>query len=227
MKTYTEKETIIKFESEFEKKGISLLYTSDIINWGGKTSDTKRKYTEVITKKILENIDFKKIKKITRTQSYNMNHDGTIENEKSNRKEEIIAKKMYNKTYDELGEIIDYQIPLKDKSDSKTGKIDIISKKEDLLYLIELKNEESEETLIRCVLEIITYFYTLDHEKLKKDFNLKNETVIIPSVLIFEGTRPREDLEDIFIKKIIKEHGVQIFIAKKEEPYEIKKYICI
>lgn len=63
-----------------------------------------------------------------------------------------------------LGKVLDYQTPLKDKQDDKAVKIDIVSYNKDIktVYLLELKIEDSKETMLRCVLEIYTYLKTLD-----------------------------------------------------------------
>ena len=95
---------------------------------------------------------------------------------------------MFKKMYNKLGEILDYQVPLKDKKNTKAGKIDLISynENENKLYLIELKNDFSKESLLRCALEIITYSKQIDIERLKKDFSLSNKTKVGKAILIFK-----------------------------------------
>ena len=60
-----------------------------------------------------------------------------------------------------FGKILDYQVPLKNKSTDKgLGKIDLISVKESskpgtkIIYFLELKKDNSKETLLRCLLEV-------------------------------------------------------------------------
>ncbi|MDR0978562.1 MAG: hypothetical protein LBL91_01235, partial [Lachnospiraceae bacterium] len=183
------------------------------------------KYTEIIAKEILENSNeykFETIKTINREKSYKIDtHDG-IYNPKSPRREEIIAMKMYKNDYLDIGKILDYQIPLKDKQTTKAGKIDLISLKQDKLYLIELKNDESKETLLRCILEIITYMNQIDKNKLKSDFKLDGVNVK-PAILIFKNTRPCYDMNDEYVKKLIDKFQIDVFVATSKELFNIEK----
>ena len=214
--------------NKLKKIDINQLYTNKMVNYHGKTSDTNEKYTEVIAKEILENnknYDFNNIKQINRKQGYKINtHTGEF-NKNSNRREEIIAMKMYNNNYLDIGKMLDYQIPLKDHKGTKAGKIDLISYKEDTntLYLIELKNDVSAETLLRCTLEIITYLNQINQSKLKSDFELNDKMNIKPAILIFEGTRPYYDINDEYVNKLIKKFKIDVFVAKSQEVFNIKK----
>ena len=202
------------------------LYTNDVINYLGKTSDTKEKYSEVISKEIFDNkskYDFSKIKTIERTRTYNANHSGEY-NPNSSRREEIIAMKMYNnKKYDFLGNILDYQVPLKDTKNTKAGKIDLISYKDNTLYLIELKNDRSKETLLRCILEITTYYNQVNRTKLLKDYSLPKNTKVQKAILIFKETKPYTFIEDEYVNKLIKKYDIELFIGEVDEKFLINK----
>ena len=73
-----------------------------------------------------------------------------------------------------LGEVIDYQVPLKSKQSDRAGKIDLMTFDEStgILRLIELKAPKSKETLLRCVLEIYTYYKTVDMNELLRSYGL-------------------------------------------------------
>lgn len=91
------------------------------------------------------------------------------------RNEENLAKLLYlNDFIPFLGNIIDYQVPLKEKQSDKIGKIDLVgySEQNRRFSLIELKYHPigSQETLLRCVLELYTYYKFLDKERFKADF---------------------------------------------------------
>lgn len=203
------------------------LYVEKMINYTGNTTDTKEKYTEVIAKEILDNFnkfDFNNINVIKRDKGYNIDtHDGKF-NKDSNRREELIAMKLFNTTYEGLGKFIDYQIPLKDKKNTKAGKIDLISYSEEgnILYLIELKNDFSKETLLRCTLEIMTYINQVDKEKLLIDYNMEPNVKIKPAILIFEGTRPYKDVSDKYVTELIEKFGIALYIADIDEKFNIK-----
>ena len=204
------------------------LYIEKMINYKGNTKDTKEKYTEVIAKEILDNPDkfnFKNVNIIKRDKGYNIDtHDG-IYNEESPRREEIIAMKLFNTTNVELGKFIDYQVPLKDKKDTKAGKVDLISynENENTLYLIELKNDSSEETLLRCVLEIMTYINQIDKEKLLKDYNMESNVKVKPAILIFKDTRPYKDILDEYVTKLIEKFEIALYVADVDEKFDIKR----
>ena len=169
---------------------MSLLYKRGCINYRGKTSDTKEYYTEVISEWLLEHIDlFESIKTITRRTSYcTVGHDGISENPDSNREEELIA--MAIKRQGELsllGTVVDYQTPLKNICTDKAGKIDILAYDGTTLRILELKEPDSMETMLRCVLEGFTYLKTVDKAKLLSDFNLPEDTVVEACPFVFRG----------------------------------------
>lgn len=224
-KGYIKDEIINKLEN---LKDISTLYKEDFINYRGDTADTKEKYTEVIAEWLIKNFNlFDNIKKITRQSSYKVDtHDGKHNNQNSNRLEEIMAIEIFNqKSLNILGEVIDYQTPLKDKLGDEAGKIDIISYDKDnkIVYLLELKREDSKETMLRCVLEIFTYFKTLDKDKFLEDFNLPKDTKIKASPLVFfNGSQYKEmaDSNNKYLKDLIKKLEIELFYISKNNNSE-------
>ena len=77
-----------------------------------------------------------------------------------------------------LGLVLDYQTPLKDKRSSRTGKIDLLAYDGAMLQVMELKEQKSKETMLRCVLEGYTYLKTVDIAKLLHDFELPPSTKV-------------------------------------------------
>ena len=225
MAEYTREEIIKKLQDS--SKDMSTLYTQTFINYTGKTTDTKEKYTEVIAEWLLNNIDLLyKIKKITRESTYKVNtHDGKHNNQNSNRSEEIMAIEIFNqKSLNILGKVLDYQTPLKNERDDKAGKIDIVSYNKDIktVYLLELKKEDNEETMLRCVLEIFTYSKTLDKDKFLEDFNLPKDTKIKASPLVFfNGSQYKEMIEadNKFLKQLMDRLDIEPFYITKNSNY--------
>lgn len=223
---YKKDEIINKLEN---LKDISTLYKEDFINYRGDTIDAKEKYTEVIADWLLNNIDLLyKIKKITRLSSYKVDtHDGKHNNQNSNRLEEIMAIEIFNqKSLNILGKVLDYQTPLKNERDDKAGKIDIVSYNKDIktVYLLELKKEDNEETMLRCVLEIFTYSKTLDKDKFLEDFNLPKDTKIKASPLVFfNGYQYKEMVEgnNKFLKQLMDKLDIEPFYIIKNYYYSI------
>ena len=221
---YKKDEIINKLEN---LKDISTLYKEDFINYRGDTTDTKEKYTEVIAEWLIKNFNlFDNIKKITRQSSYKVDtHDGKHNNQNSNRLEEIMAIEIFNqKSLNILGKVLDYQTPLKNERDDKAGKIDIVSYNKDIktVYLLELKKEDNEETMLRCVLEIFTYSKTLDKDKFLEDFNLPKDTKIKASPLVFfNGSQYKEmvDGNNKFLKQLMDKLDIEPFYITKNSNY--------
>ncbi|WP_304597121.1 hypothetical protein [Adlercreutzia caecimuris] len=172
---YTKDQILAKCDEA--AKDMNTFYKQPFVNYRGKTSDTDELITEVVAKWCLDNLSkFDEIQHITRAHdSYNQHHTGETERDVSCRNEERIAMELFNQSKKISGgstvlRIIDYQTPLKHKRDDHAGKIDLLGYDGDVLVILELKDEDSEETMLRCVLEGYTYLKTVDHEKLIADF---------------------------------------------------------
>jgi hypothetical protein len=217
---YTRTYTISEVDENLTADKVSLLYSQNFANWTGTTTDTKELYSEVISAHLLENYDkFAAIKKITRESCYNVTHTGEAPDGDSNRCEERSAISMYRHIYDNIGEILNYQVPLKDKQADKAGKIDLVSyeNKGDngVLRIIEYKKDRSDETLLRCLLEIYTYFKTIDGKKLRKDFEHENAR-LVPTVLVFKDSKPYQDYLDKDqpkVKELMQKLDVELFVV--------------
>jgi len=191
---YTRQQIIDTLEQS--KGDMGAFYQKDFINYSGYTIDTNELYTEVISEwltanfTLLESIPF-----ITRKNSYNtQTHHGLTERLTSNRLEERIAMAMYRqKGLPCLGLVMDYQTPLKDKSTSIAGKIDLLTYDGKVLRVMELKEPDSKETMLRCVLEGFTYMKTAKIDKLIGDFQLPHDTKVqaCPFV-VFDGVQHKE-----------------------------------
>ncbi len=238
--TYTKAEVTKMVSSCFKKRECEKLYKAECINYTGETKDTKENYSKVIVDYLVEHIDeFKKGLskiKVTRkdpykTKSHNGISDFNFEKRpKGERREEKIAHAMYCQYKDKpavFGKILDYQVPLKStKDDIGLGKIDLLSvkngskPKSKKIYFLELKKDyledDSKETLLRCVLEAYTYSQIIDKEKLCADFNLplekedNNEFIIAP--LVYKDNHFENQLE--FVKPLINalDTPVEIFV---------------
>ena len=229
MSTYSKNEILEEIQDMVN------FYKRKVVNYRGKTSDSKDYYTEVVAEWILKNIYlFDYIKPITREKSYKVDsHDGIIKNEESKREEEKIAMKLFDlsqnqrKVFDVIGKIIDYQTPLKDIQTDKAGKIDLLAynKKEKILRILELKRPGSKET-IRCVLEAYTYSKVVDKAKLLKDFGLAEDTVIKACPFVFYGKEQYQEMQQDRenLKDLIEKLGIEvIYLEEKNEEYSIKK----
>lgn len=167
---------------------MSLLYKSGCINYRGKTTDTKEYYTEVISEWLLDHLELlEQIKPITRQSSYRVGgHDGIPEHPDSIREEELIAMAMKRQGHLPLvGQVVDYQTPLKNVQKDKAGKIDLLAYDGTTLRILELKEPDSKETMLRCVLEGYTYLKTVNQTKLLTDFGLPTDTAVKACPFVF------------------------------------------
>jgi len=212
--SYTKDGTIRELQKEI--LNISNLYNANCVNWIGKTNDTDEFYSEIIADELLRNLkEFDKISVVKRNSTYcRDNHKDIKIDLTSNREEEIFAKRIANLSFDELGTVLDYQIPLKDTRKNKgLGKIDLISynKQNKILFLIELKYAGNKETLLRAILESYTYYKLVDKVKLIDDCinnqqfilnKLQNsvnskEIKVVPTVLLVPNCQASDDLSEI------------------------------
>ena len=195
---YTREQIIAKCKKAFKDK--KTFYKQTFINYRGKTEDTDEYFTEVIAEFLCNHISefIDSIDTITREETYKTKgHDGVIKDSDSGRDEEIIAMKMYDKTYDFVGKMIDYQTPLKNKRSDEAGKIDLLAYDGTTLRILELKKPESDETMLRCVLEGYTYWNTVDKPKLLLDFNLPADTIIKACPFVFKDEEQHNEMKEV------------------------------
>ena len=176
-------------------------YKRKVVNYRGTTSDSKEYYTEVVAEWILKNIYlFDYIKPITREKSYKVDsHDGKNKDNDSNREEE--------------------------KQTDKAGKIDLLAynenEEEKTLRILELKKPDSEETMLRCILEAYTYLKVVDKDKLLKDFGLPEDTEIKACPFVFYDGEQHQEMKEIKdsrknLGELIEKLGIEVIYLKEE-----------
>jgi len=219
--TYTKAEILTKVNEWLTPENVSLLYAQEFVNYTGVTSDTREKYTEVIAAHLLDKLSvFEKIEKIPREKSYNVGHEPKEFDFSSTRKEEQVARSFMGHAYNYIGKVIDYQTPLKNVQRDDAGKIDLLSwnEAERCAYILELKTQDSDETLLRCILEIDTYRRIVDAKKLLFDFELPTEASVRKAALIYRHSRPRTHFCDsnINVRKLMKKLRVDLFVLDQD-----------
>lgn len=226
---YTRAQILEKCKEAFRNK--NTFYKKDFINYRGKTSDTEEYYTEVVAEFLCNHItDYMNgINSITRKSSYKTEgHDGNY-NPDSTREEEIIAMQTFRQSkdcgpYNLIGEIIDYQTPLKSSADDEAGKIDLLSFDGSIMRILELKKPDSKETMLRCVLEGYTYLKTVDTDKMISDFEYTPENVVIKaSPLVFWGSEQYKEMKQArpYLQKLMTLLDSRPFYIMKKEKYMI------
>ncbi len=189
------------------------IYKQPAIQRKGNTVD-KVPVTEAIADILLRKDMLSSIQKITREASYFAGHSKEMAIPHSNRKEEILAIELY-KT---CSFVVDYQVPLKSKQTDIAGKIDLLLQKDDALVLGELKAEKSEESLLRAVLEVETYWRILDKDKLLKDFARQGiqAAAVKKAIIIFRESRQAREFENPVFSSVValmKLYGIKVICA--------------
>lgn len=206
---------------------IKYLYKDPVINLKGKFSKSPNLYTEVIAGLLSRDIKQKlsQLPQIRREKDY-PKHNNIGINPASNRHEDKYAQYLMSLQMDLriIGKIVEYQIPLKNSREDCAGKIDLISKNEAGVNLIEFKHGSNSETLLRAVLEIATYyqlFNCLENRiKLKECIGHPVNEPIGKMVVVSEGTQAAVEANEVILgkrpelTKLIKILNVKVFILK-------------
>ena len=208
---------------------IENFYNRDCVNWSGKTKDTNEPYTEIIAAYLLENFlyELSIIKTIPRKKPYKFPHSKS-KTTGSTRREELFCRELVDRklSLSQIGSCKDYQIPLKENQDSKAGKIDLLSVdvNEKIVFILENKAPEADDTMLRCVLEIYTYYKQVNKEKLLNDFGYSGYN-IIASPLVFYKSKAYNEMNDIknrpYLKDLMDKLDINPFYIKANDGHII------
>ena len=244
---YTKNDIEVMFEKAL-KDGIGKLYdanvplpdnpnkTSKLLNVVSNFKNDKRNIEDFLAEKILKlelGIEerlkeyFKKNSVKTRKAGYNANHSpkDIKFNKDSKRRENNIVRFLYKYKEESiikntLGEIIDYEIPL---TEGTKNNIDMLAITDDCVNIIEWKTDSKScsDSLLRAIMEITTYEYELDKQRLIEDFGLDergyNSKSFKKIIAIFDNTKPA-----ITYKAILDQKTEVSNIAKLLKTLDIK-----
>lgn len=198
---YTPEDILSKCRSAMAEP--NLFYKQDFVNYRGKFPNTNRYFNEAVAEFVLNNLTelTAGIPQITRQTTYKTpTHTGS-HNKNTSRVEERIAMEMFiQRDFGFIGNMIDYQTPLKNSAYDEAGKIDLLAynKQDNTLRLLELKKPDSAETMLRCTLEAYTYLKTVDQKKLLADFGLPENAAVKACPLVFvNGVQQEEWLDTV------------------------------
>ena len=213
------KEKIINYlKEDVCKEQITSLYDKKYVKYLGQVINSNQFYYDIIAEYLLDHVDLfeSNIHKISRHsvgKTYNEKRGQLKDDYKIYKDEVLYAKSLYQKEFDLLGKIIHYQTPIYNSKKKKIGAVDLLSFKENMLSLIELKMFHNDETLLRAILEIATYYMCISVTELLKDFNLPLDTKIQKVVLIFKDSRQHQQyLKSDFVRQLAKKLDVEILI---------------
>lgn len=109
---------------------------------------------------------------------------------------------------------VDFQVPT---TNGSSDKIDLILEKDGIVYMTEVKKFNSDETLLRCVLEIQTYY-----QKLNNNFFQKykcTEKTLKKAILIDEDSFAHKQLSLEWAQKLINDErfGVEVLTLSRDD----------
>jgi hypothetical protein len=223
-KSYSEMETSDMINNELNHNP-ETLYKAGCIKWKGKTKDTDKCYTEIISSVLLQNLEWlNQIPQIDRSRKYKIEKESYNKKNTSRGEENFVKGIMFEKL-NIIGEIKGLQIPIKNVLDDKAGKIDMLSYNHDnkTIFLIEFKYKNNLETLLRAVLEIFTYYKQINQEKLLNEFknhgNTKTSNLKLkPIVLLYDNCNAAIEAKEMKdgkrpnLKELIEKLGIEVFI---------------
>ena len=233
--SYTKEEIIEELKGVL-KDNADCLYKSNMVFRKGNIKDTNIPYSEEIIAQlyangyIVHNAFIDNVSEIEREESYyTKSHEELVKirNVGSDQEEKNYVKDLFidNPFEKELGKTIDFEVPLKDCESDCAGKIDLITFNETTaeLFLVEVKKDGSEETALRCCLEIQTYLQKIaDIEKFVDDFynagKLPTKDLKVKlAVIVFENSVAGAEFKDetrINLQKLVKDFDIKVCFAK-------------
>lgn len=232
----TESVIISKLEQCVSACEFSTLYAHDFVKSRNITVDTKKRYSEIVCDFLLGHMDELRSETaftVINRKNYDCRrlHCGELtvtQRKNASRKEEHTAIQMKSRTFPFLGEVIDYQVPLKAVRGDRAGKIDLIAVDGTCVRLVELKRTSSREPLLRCILEIYTYYRILNHEIFRRSYGLMG-AIIVPTIMVGRGCNQIQELFDdtANYRKLMQQLGVEIldYTLLSEIPNE--KNYCV
>ncbi len=200
---FTKAEIVNMVGMVFRMGRLSELYNQEIINYVGNTSDTNDAYMDVVSEYLLMRLDSFKAyfrhAEITRQSSYRTaTHDKVWPNlsfsvpKDNDFRDEALSKCFCIESDwdDEIGKVLDYQIPLQNVTDEKSFKVDLASynEKQNIIRLIDVSSETSENTLLHNVLKIYTAGKMINFENLQSDFKIYSNPNLVLTLLVHKDS---------------------------------------
>lgn len=98
-----------------------------------------------------------------------------------------------------LGEILDYEVPLKAVQGAKHGDIDLVARIDEGLSLIEAKQPKSSESILKAMLQVYTYSMLVSSVKrqFSMEYGMIENTPLIPVILTFKQAKSAKQLSEL------------------------------
>ncbi|MFA6077337.1 MAG: hypothetical protein WC735_04675 [Candidatus Paceibacterota bacterium] len=169
-----------------------------VYNWARLS---RKGYSEKIAKLLLDEFEGVKISYAGLRKNYFRldSHHGQcqLSTDISQHVEKRFCRALFNlKELPLLGKVLDYEVPFKEKSESKHGDIDLLSYKDGKLFIIEAKKIGSSESILKAILEAYVYSKLVyaAKEAFYADFKIDSGVIIKPAVLTFINSTSGQQL---------------------------------
>ncbi|MCA8994781.1 MAG: hypothetical protein KDA88_22580 [Planctomycetaceae bacterium] len=98
-----------------------------------------------------------------------------------------------------LGDVIDYEVPLKESQNASHGDIDLLSVNENEVMFIEAKKPTSNESILKAILEAFVYssLISMVRQAFVREFSLHPSSCFVPLVLTFPIAASGRQLDTI------------------------------
>ncbi len=171
----------------------------DLLVFKGVTTDTGRLYNEVAAGFVYDNLKaFKSVRKHRRFESYNTEQYKQFSRDQSNlNTEKQLNLRLFKQCSFAVGKIIDAQTPVfRDAKHKYLGKVgNLLYTEADELFLINVKLPQSEQTILRHIVELLLMYQLIDKQKLLIDFSLPEFAEVKIAPLLFKDASPHNELK--------------------------------
>lgn len=131
--------------------------------------------------------------------------------------EKRLVRAMFNSTQlPPLGNVIDYEVPLKDTKKAKHGNIDLLCALPETALCVEAKEPDSQESILKAVLEAYVYTSLVSSKKqlFLSSFKLDPTLQLTPAVLTFASAQSGRQLKELnkypYLLKLIEMLNAQL-----------------
>jgi len=141
-----------------------------------------------------------------------------------------------------IGRVVDYNVPVKRCVEGPCAKIEItpislITETMDKLYLINAKPADSEDSIFKTVMELVSQLNMISRKRLIREYNAAktnqfkyNHTkdAIVPAIMLFENSLAYKEFKQLdpnsLVGRLIYKYHIHLFTLKKqneENVYEL------
>jgi hypothetical protein len=131
-------------------------------------------------------------------------HNGTceIETPVTQNTEKRICRALFNHNDHHLGALgtaIDYEVPFKKDNQSKQGDIDLLSRDSNNIFIIEVKQQDDNISILKAILQAFSYSLLVQQVRsiFFMEYQFKGNELITPTILVFNNSECGKELREL------------------------------